>query len=120
MINKSFKCRQSFGMYTVICYVAPSCQRQCYMHGNGSLIRLGQLKGTVTRLHNHHVKKANMMMVMSDLDQNLFPSTASLLLSVFINNIMSFNIDVGVTINDYYHLMGRGSGAFIKSSTVVI
>jgi len=32
-----------------------------YMHGNGSFIRLGQLKGTVTRLHNHHFKKANVI-----------------------------------------------------------
>ena len=43
------------------------------------------------------------MVVMMDLDQNLFPSTATLnltLLSVSMDNIMSFNIDVGVMIND--------------------
>jgi len=52
-----------------------------------------------------------MMMVMTDLDQNLFPSTASLLLSVFINNVMPFNIDVGVVINDYHRcLRGEGGG----------
>ena len=29
-------------------------------------------------------------------------------------NIMSFNIGVGVVINDYHHLRGAGGGAFIK------
>ena len=38
------------------------------------------------------------MVVMMDLDQSLFPSTASFGASVSI--IMSFNIDVGVAIND--------------------
>jgi len=38
---------------------------------------VGQLKGMGTRLLNHHVKKGNMMVVMMDLDQNLFPLTAS-------------------------------------------
>ena len=37
-----------------------------------------------------------------------------MLLSVFINNIMSFNINVGVVINDYHHLRGGGGGAFVK------
>ena len=56
------------------------------MHGNGVS------KGMGTRLLNYHVRKGNMMVVMIDLDQNLFLSTASF--SVSINSIMSFNIDV--------------------------
>jgi len=38
---------------------------------------VGQHKGTGPWLINYHVKKGNMMVVMMDLDQNLFPSTAS-------------------------------------------
>ena len=46
------------------------------------------------------------MVVMMDLDQNLFPSTASFgVSSVPIDNI---NIDVGVVISDYHcHLRGE-------------
>jgi len=43
----------------------------------GCLVIVGQLKHIGTRLCNHHVKKENMMVVMMDLDQNLFLSTAS-------------------------------------------
>ena len=32
---------------------------------------------------NHHIKKGNMIVVMTDLDQNLFPSTASFFASFF-------------------------------------
>ena len=39
---------------------------------------------------------------------------ALVLLSVFINSIMSFNINVSVVINDYHRLRGGGGGAFIK------
>ena len=56
------------------------------------------------------------MVVMMDLDQKLFSSPqqqALVLLSVSIDNIMSFNIDVGVVINDYHHhLRGEGGGVF--------
>ena len=35
---------------------------------------------------------------------------------VFINDVMSFNIDVGVMINDYHHhLRGEGGGVFIRA-----
>jgi len=37
---------------------------------------VSQLKGTCTGLLNHHVNKG-VVVVMMDLDQNLFPSTAS-------------------------------------------
>jgi len=55
-------------------------------------------------------------MVMMDLDQNLFPSTANFgLLSVFIGNITSSNIHAGVMINDNHcHLRGVGGRVFIK------
>ena len=49
------------------------------------------------------------MVVMMDLDQNLSSSTASFGASVSIDNIMSFNIDVGAAINDYHHHL-RGEG----------
>ena len=39
------------------------------------LVMVG-LKGMGTRLLNHHVKKGNMMVMVTDLDHNLFPSTA--------------------------------------------
>ena len=50
-----------------------------------------------------------------DLDQNLFPSTAS-----FGNNIMSFNIDVGVMINDLITSGEKGAEYSSKSSTIVM
>jgi len=43
----------------------------------GCLVMAGQLKGMGTRSLNHHVKNWNMMVMMMDLDWNLFPSTAS-------------------------------------------
>jgi len=44
-----------------------------------------------------------------DLDQNLFPSTQALvLLSVCIDNTMSFNLNVGVVIN----VRGEWGGVF--------
>jgi len=43
----------------------------------GCLVIVDQLKGIGTRLLNYHIKKGNMMVVMMDLDQNLFHSTAS-------------------------------------------
>ena len=58
------------------------------------------------------------MVVMMDLDQNLFPSTASF--GASINVIMSFSIDVVVMINDYRHLMGGGGRAFIKELHIVM
>jgi len=40
---------------------------------------------------------------------------ALMLLSVSIANIMSFNVDVGVVINDYHrHLRGEGGRVLIK------
>jgi len=61
---------------------------------------------------NHHVMKGSKM----DLDQDLFPSTASFLelLSVSIDNTMSSNIDIGAMINDNcHHLRGEGWGGGI-------
>jgi len=73
------------------------------------------LKDTGTGLLNHHVKKGNKMVVMIDLDQNLFPSTASFGASFYsIDNNMSFSIDVGVMINDYHHLRGEGGRVFFN------
>ena len=61
------------------------------------------------------------MVVRMDLDQNLFPSTASLaLLSVSMDNIMSFNIDVCVTINDLITSGENRVENSPKSSTVVM
>jgi len=55
------------------------------------------------------------MVVMMDLDKNQFPATALVLLSVSIDNITSFNIDVSVVIGDYHHLLrGEGGRVFIK------
>ena len=69
----------------------------------------------VLTLLKHHVKKGNTVVVMMGLDQNLFPSQqALLLLSVYINNITSFHIEVGVVINDYHHLRGGGGGTSIN------
>jgi len=46
---------------------------------------------------------------------------ALVLLSVSIANIMSFNVDVGVVINDYHrHLKEEGAGYSSKSSTIVM
>ena len=68
-----------------------------------------------TGLLNHRVKKWNMTVVMTDLDRTYSPQQQALmLLSVSISNITSFNIAVCVMINDYHHLKGGGSGAFIK------
>jgi len=48
-----------------------------------------------------------------DLDQNLFPSTTSFGAPFCFN--LSFNIYVGVMINDYHcHLRGEGGGVFTK------
>ena len=59
-----------------------------------------------------------MMNQMMDLTRTYPPQQQALvLLSVFIDNIMSFNIhvDAGVMINDYHcHLRGGGGGVFIK------
>jgi len=74
-----------------------------------------------TGLLNHHVKKGSMMVVMMDLDQNLFPSTVSYGASFCsINIIMSFNMDVVVMVNDYHHLLGGGTGHSSKSSMIVM
>ena len=81
---------------------------------------VGQLNPGVWVLgFNHHAKKGSNMVVMMDLDQNLFPSTASFgVSSVPIDNI---NIDVGVVINDYHcHLREEGGGYSSKSSTIVM
>ena len=51
---------------------------------------------TNTLSFNHHAKKGSKMVVMMDLDQNLFPSTASFGAPASMDNIMSFNIDIGV------------------------
>ena len=54
-----------------------------------------------------------------DLDQNPLPSTASFwcfFLFPLIFNIMSFNIDACVVINDYHHLRGGWGGHSSKSS----
>ena len=50
-------------------------------------------------------RKEKMMVVMIDLDQNLFPSTASFGAS-FCFHCHSIYVDVGVVNND--HLRGRG------------
>ena len=54
-------------------------------------------------------KEARSVVVMMELDQNLFPSTASFGASVSI-----INIDVDVAINDHHHhLRGEGWGVFM-------
>jgi len=56
------------------------------------------------------------MVVTVELDQNLFPSTASFRASI--DNSIS---DVGVVINDYYqHLRGEGPGAEYSSKSSMI
>ena len=52
---------------------------------------VGQLKGTW--LLNYHVKKGNMMVVMMDLDQNLFPSQQAQL------------VFLCISVNDYYYVI---------------
>jgi len=51
--------------------------------GHGVLNLSSNGKGTGTGLLNHHVKEGNKMVVMVDLDQKLFPSTASFGASLF-------------------------------------
>ena len=79
---------------------------------------VGQLNPGVWVLgFNHHAKKGSTMVVMMDLDQNLFPSTASFgTLSVSMENIMSFNIDVGVMITSWE----KGAEYSSKSSKIVM
>jgi len=61
------------------------------------------------------------MMVMMDPDQNLFPQQQALVfLSVSIDNIMSFNVNVGVISHDTRNLRGEGGGYSSKSSTIVM
>ena len=58
-------------------------------------------------------KEARSVVVMMDLDQNLFRKLWCFFLFPLIRFIMSFNIDVGVVINDYHrHLRGEGGGVF--------
>jgi len=71
---------------------------------------------------NHHAKKGSKMVVMMDLDQNLFPSTALealALLSVSMDN-MSFNRDIGVMIDDLITSGEKGAEYSSKSSTIVM
>ena len=70
---------------------------------------VGQLKGTGTGFLNHHVKKGNMVLMM-DLVQNLFPSTAS-----FGASFCSINIDVVVMINDCHHFTSVSRGPTSQS-----
>ena len=73
--------------------------------------------GQLNRVWVLGFKKGSKMVVMMDLDQNLFPSTASFgLLSVSIDNIMSFNIDVGVMINHSLCILGLG---FVASLAII-
>ena len=57
-----------------------------------------------------------------DLDQNLFPSTVSFgaPFCFHIDNIMSFNIDVGVMINDLITSGEKGAKYSSKNSTIVM
>ena len=72
---------------------------------------VGQLNPGVWVLgFNHHAKKGSKMVVMMDLDKN--PSTASYG-APFCFHIISFNIDVGVMINDLI-TWGKGGGVLIK------
>jgi len=82
---------------------------------------VGQLNRAWVLGFNHHVKKGSKMVVMMNLDQNLFPSTASFgLLSVSMDNIMSFHIDVGVMINDLITSGEKGAEYSSKSSMIVM
>ena len=55
------------------------------------------------------------------LDQNYSPQQQALaLLSVSMDNIMSFNIDVGVMINDLVTSGEKGAEYSSKSSTIVM
>ena len=59
--------------------------------------------------------------MMMDLDQNLFPSTASFGTPFCsMDNIMSFNIDVGVMIDDLITSGEKGAEYSSKSSTIVM
>ena len=70
---------------------------------------------------NHHGKKGSKMVVMMDLDRTYSPQQQALaLLSVSMDNIMSFNIDVGVTINDLITSGEEGVENSSKSSTIVM
>ena len=63
------------------------------------------------------------MVLMMDLDQNLFPSTASFgapFCFRSMDDIMSFNIDVGVMINDLIISEEKGAEYSSKSSTIVM
>ena len=62
------------------------------------------------------------MVVKMDLDQNLYsPQQQALaLLSVSMDNIMSFNIDVGVMINDLITSGEKGAENSSKSSMIVM
>jgi len=82
---------------------------------------VGQLNRVWVLGFNHHAKKGSKMVVMMDLEQNLFPSTASFgLLSVSMDNIMSFNIDVGVMINDLITITSGEKGAEYSSKSSMI
>ena len=48
------------------------------------------------------------------LDQNIFPKQLALMLLSVSIIILSFNIGVGVVINDYCHLRGEGGGIVTK------
>jgi len=62
---------------------------------------------------NHHATKGSKMVMMMDLDQNLFPSTVSSGASFC--SIDNINIHVDVVINDCHcHLRGEGGRVFIK------
>ena len=74
------------------------------------LVMVGQLNWVQVATGFNHVKKGSKMVVMMDLDQNLFPSTASFGASVSIDSIMSFNVN-GIVI---IVISGEGGGVFIK------
>ena len=68
---------------------------------------------------NHHGKKGSKMVVMMDPDQN--PQQQALaLLPVSMDNIMSFNIDVSVMINDLITSGEKRVENSSKSSTIVM
>jgi len=64
---------------------------------------------------NHHTKKGSKMVVMMDLDQNLFPSIASFDVSFCFHRYILCG-DVNWCRDQYYHhhLRGEGGGVFIK------
>ena len=73
-----------------------------------------------TGLLNHHVKKGNMMVVMMDLDQNLFSLNSKLwYFFLFPLTLLWYSIIIGVVVmvNDYHHrrhLMGGEGRPFIE------